>query len=562
MKSNPNKVELILEFPNVLVKNTTNPSSNLRKSLKNAGLFISEVKEEKKLVRNNLTKSTSVGRYYLKSEIHAEEMNPWDQAHRSIAALNTFGAFAEPDLAHKQIVNNRKLSNNPNSKALSFSDDSVDADWPPKSNIIWHLEDDFSQLSSARKRVANTTDFIPCIAHLDTGYTNHSIIPTSIRNNTFQKNFVEGENQNSALDKLVDGTLKMPGHGTGTLGLLAGRNLNIDTDNGIFNDHLGSAPDAEVICCRISSTVVLFKTSAFAQALNYITDLHLSGHTIHVVSMSMGGAPSKAWTDAVNRAYMSGITLVCAAGNHFNGLPTRHLVFPARYNRVIAACGVTQHFDPYLTKKLGEMQGCYGPDKFMNTALAAFTPNVPWASEKSGRVKLSGAGTSSATPQIAGTAALYSAFHQDKLSQITTPWKKVEAVRNALFSSAVHSSKYSEADNFTYFGQGILQANAALDVPVKLNTVMSPEDSTPWFPILYTIFKSKNAPKESALEMMQIELNQLLYFHPELNAIIDFQKDDISKISKRKWKQLREAVINHPETSETLKNRLIQFPFK
>ena len=276
----------------------------------------------------------------------------------------------------------------------------------------------------------------------------------------------------------------------------------------------------------------------------------------------MGGAPSKAWTEAVNRAYMAGITMVCAAGNHFNGLPTKHLVFPARYGRVIAACGITQSFDPYLTKKLGEMQGCSGPDRFMNSALAAFTPNVPWASEKSGRVKLSGAGTSSATPQIAGAAALYAALHHNELNQLNPAWKKVEAIRNALFSSAVHSNKYSDKDNLSYFGQGILQASDALNIPVRQNLTMTPEDETPWFPILYTLFKSKTATVDSSLEMLQLELQQLIFHHQELREIIDNEEKDISKISKRKWKKLREAVISHPDTSQTLKNRLIQSPLK
>ncbi|MEO6693196.1 MAG: S8/S53 family peptidase, partial [Saprospiraceae bacterium] len=336
MKSKPSSVDIILSFPPSLAKGLNYNSSSIRKLLKTAGLPTSEVTPEKNLIKSKVSKSNAQSnRYYLKTEIHGEELNPWDQAHLSVKAANTFGAFAEPDILHMQTIQ-KKLNSNPFSKSLQNPEDAVDADWPPKKNIIWHLDDDYSQLRSARNRVISETDFIPRIAHLDTGYTNHSIIPNSIRLNPLQKNFVEGENSNEAKDTLVDGLLKMPGHGTGTLGLLAGRQLSIDTDNGMFQEEIGVAPNAEVICCRISPTVVLFKTSAFAKALNYITDLHFSGQRIDVVSMSMGGAPSKAWTEAVNRAYMAGITIVCAAGNHFNGLPTKHLVFPARYGRVIA----------------------------------------------------------------------------------------------------------------------------------------------------------------------------------------------------------------------------------
>jgi subtilisin family serine protease len=120
-------------------------------------------------------------------------------------------------------------------------------------------------------------------------------------------------------DRNIKGTLKMPGHGTGTICILAGNKISIPVAG--FNDYLGGAPFATVIPCRISNTVVLMKTSSFAKALQYLIDLSNSGTQVHVVSMSMGGVPSKLWADAVNAAYDAGITIVTAAGNNFNGLP-------------------------------------------------------------------------------------------------------------------------------------------------------------------------------------------------------------------------------------------------
>ena len=32
--------------------------------------------------------------------------------------------------------------------------------------------------------------------------------------------------------------------------------------------------------------------------------------------------------------------IVTAAGNNYGNLPTRNIVYPARFNRVVAACGV------------------------------------------------------------------------------------------------------------------------------------------------------------------------------------------------------------------------------
>ena len=64
--------------------------------------------------------------------------------------------------------------------------------------------------------------------------------------------------------------------------------------------------------------------------------------------MSMGGLPSSAWADAVNLAYDAGVVLVCAAGNSYAGLPTSLIVYPARFQRVIAACGIMAEGHPYL----------------------------------------------------------------------------------------------------------------------------------------------------------------------------------------------------------------------
>jgi hypothetical protein len=66
----------------------------------------------------------------------------------------------------------------------------------------------------------------------------------------------------------------------------------------------------------------------------------------------------------------------------------------------------------YAGLHAGTMQGNYGPDSKMHTALGAYTPNVPWAEIDCGKIlDMDGAGTSAATPQIAVAAALWLAQH-------------------------------------------------------------------------------------------------------------------------------------------------------
>ena len=227
------------------------------------------------------------------------------------------------------------------------------------------------------------------------------------------------------------------------------------TPSGIY---LGGAPQAEVVPIRIATSVVLLSTSAFAEAMEYLLSLQGDPDTaIDVVSMSMGGVASDAWADVVNRAYEAGLCLVTAAGNNF-GRP-KSIVFPARFRRVLAACGVMADFRPYELE-FGQMSGNYGPDSKMDTAIAAFTPNIPWAEIGAPDViDWDGQGTSSATPQVAAAAALWLQQYKAAVAN-WQGWEKVEIIRHALFESA----DASQPDSRTYFGRGILKAHDALRI--------------------------------------------------------------------------------------------------
>lgn len=496
-----------------------------------------------------------------KTKINDTEVNPWDVAHIARAALQDRKAFVEPDFLQEFVIDKKSAAMPGKINAKSFGSGNIDInydkDWPPHKNTVWHLESAYSQLKQARENVQDNETVIR-IAHLDTGYSlSHFAVPDSVKNNKLQRNFVDGESIDDAHDPLKDGFLKMPGHGTGTLGILAGNKINIPTDEGIFDDYLGAAWFAEVICCRIASSVVLLKTSAFAEALNYITQVSAGGTPVHVVSMSMGGAPSVSWAKAINAAYEAGITIVSAAGNNFNGLPTRHVIYPARFKRVIAACGVTHDLQPYFSIKPGEMQGCFGPERHMKKALAAFTPNIPWASVAGNNICFNGAGTSCATPQIAAAAAIYYKKYEPILNVLES-WQRVEAIRHALYASARKTVKKAPLPYNHYFGNGILQANDALSIGVKTNLKKTVEDHVPWFPILTTIFKNKNPQAVPALQMYNTELAQLVYAYPELSKLIDDENQPYERTGIKKWKQFTAAVVAHPGTSVALKKFLEQ----
>ncbi len=551
-------IDLILQ-PSRPVPKARSPLRSVEKRLRDAGIPVRKTSASpmpKKLVQRG-----AVQRQLIETRVMDTEVNPWDLAHLSIDALGDDARYVEPDRYQTFTIDRKVVAKAEDLEASDFGsghkDDRVDPDWPPAQDIVWHLGDAYSQLASARSLVSGL-DHPVRIAHLDTGYARqHFIVPDSVKDHPLQRNFVRGEDVSDAHDRLRDGMLRQPGHGTGTLGILGGGMVRLDTADGVFEDYLGAAWFADIIPLRVSKTVILLKTSAFADALDYLVQLTMNGTPVQVATMSMGGAPAQAWVDAVNAAYDAGIFLVSAAGNNFGGFPTRNLVYPARFGRVLAACGVTHDFKPYLHRKRTEMQGCFGPERYMDTAMAAYTPNIPWASVESGDIRFSGAGTSSATPQIAAAAAIYYRKHARRLDKLK-PWQRVEAIRYALFETARTSSGHPNYDaRFRYYyGRGILQAKDALAIPVTVPAQHTPADELPWFPVLNTIFKTVRSPHEQQkLQMLNTELGQLVFDHPELAALID-ENRDMEDIPGKQWAKFRDAVIAHPDTSVTLRKHL------
>src|SRR5581483_10232066 len=229
------------------------------------------------------------------------------------------------------------------------------------------------------------------------------------------------------------------------------------------NKYLGGAPHADILPIRIANSVVTVSSRNKAKAIRYAIEQRCD-----VVSISMGGLPSSAWNEAVNDAYEAGICIVCASGDCFGGLPSHNVVYPARYHRTIAACGVMEDGRPYYDLPRKIIEGSWGPDSCMTTALASYTPNIPWARITCpDTIDLDGQGTSASTPQIAAAVALWYEKYKQVLPR---DWRRVEAVRHALFSTA-------KKQDTQHFGQGILQARAALGVAPVLNLPKTPEDS-------------------------------------------------------------------------------------
>jgi subtilisin family serine protease len=479
------------------------------------------------------------------AELPDAAANPWDLAHARVAdqlgVSESDVIFAEPDLIHNVFQDaNEEAADHAfavGEKCDPIAQDGTNGKALGPDVFAWHLGDDYTQLGKAREAV-EFTEPRTRIAHIDTGYyRSHDTTPEHVLRH-LEKNFVSGDlDPNSAEDPdnrllLLDNS----GHGAGTMSILAGG--KVPTFGGVF---LGGAPGAEVLPLRIADSVALLRTSALARALDYAVEQHCD-----VATLSMGGVPSRAWGEAVDKAYEAGICICAAAGNHISFTPPRTLVYPARYSRVIAVCGVMANHTPYAGLKGTTLEGSFGPDSAMKMAIAAYTPNIPWARFGCPTiVRLNGEGTSSATPQVAAAVALWFEKYKNELPR---DWRRVEAVRNALFTSAKLKSDKK------HFGNGVIQANAALNIrPVLSLKKSDPSDNSFAFLRIITGLGIVEIPPRE--QMFNLELAQRWLVNEELQKIVP-DPSGVTKLKEEDLCRFMEAVIEDKGASLALRKHV------
>lgn len=493
-------------------------------------------------------------------------MNEWDLAHLYYDSEKKGGnnqiAFIEPDIEEPYKIRgdqeNIELFKSGNKDDCAV--ENYDPDWAAPNTVMnWHGDDSHSQLVSAWKEVNVPGSEEIVVAIMDTGFDpNHVSAPATI---LAQKSFVEGENPDSAVDPWDEGFLKQPRHGTATLAVLAGKNSQVKhVTNGASASFWfeGGYPGAKIIPIRISPTVILIKTSTIVRAMDWILD---SGYPIEVISMSMGGVAKKEWATKVNELYERGIFFAAASGDCYGGLPTHRTIYPARFNRVVSVCGAQYNNDEYYKAgHVNKLMGSFGPNSVMESAMAAYTPNIPWAKAyctpengKNTGFSLQGAGTSAATPQVAAAAALYMKKYRNELKDFKG-WEKVEAVRYALFRSAYDLPGETDR-SFKYFGQGILRAKDALAiVPDKKNIRMSEADSVS-FPFFHVLFKAAPGTDYVKQEMFELELLQLSQKNKDLDQILG-ERTGLIDLTDKEKSDFVDVVLADATASVALKQYL------
>ena len=479
------------------------------------------------------------------TEVH---LNPWDVCHQFLdQGLGLSGAtaeFAEPDLQQ------RWLTGAPGEAALAVtaSCDAVtqqDSHFPVEVDPLWFHDEAHGQFAAAVAALGTIDrSSVSRVAHFDTGYDPlHSTLPEFL-NRDLQQNFVDSDRPKDASDNST-GFGSNFGHGTGTLGMLAGRATT-------WLGAIGAAPFVDVVPMRVADSVVLFHNSAISAAFDCVHDLCTNPLTrIDVITMSMGGLASASWADAVNALYDMGVFVVTAAGNNIANLPTRNIVFPARFNRVVAACGVMADDRAYADLGIGRLAGNYGPSPKMRTAIAAYTPNDPWARINCpNTIDFNGAGTSCATPQIAAAAAIWIQRNRSGLDLYPEPWMRVEAVRKALFDSA------RQDDDPARLGHGELRVMDALNrAPAPKDDLTKEGEDSASFPLLRVLLGVGLTAPDTRQQMLELEALQLSQ-SAAVEQILPDPGADPSRVSSRTLEQLRDALIQNPQASDALRAAL------
>lgn len=270
------------------------------------------------------------------------------------------------------------------------------------------------------------------IAQPDTGIAAHAELEARMLDMVRAFDVLEGVA--GATDPLTPGTAN-PGHGTGTASVAASRGLGRVT---------GAAPGATLVPIRCIDDVKVFDAAPVAAAIVYAVEIGAD-----VISLSLGGVPSRALHEAIRRAVAAGIVVVAAAGNCI-----RTVVWPARYPEVVAVAGSDAQDMPWKGSSRGSAVDITAPAELVWRAQRS-------RSDEPEDVVEPGQGTSFATALVAGTAALWLARHGRDAVRAEAADRGVDV--SALFRSALRATVRVPSGWRTEFGPGILDAKRLLD---------------------------------------------------------------------------------------------------
>lgn len=271
------------------------------------------------------------------------------------------------------------------------------------------------------------------IAQPDTGVSPHDELPAEHLGLDLAIDILTG--RRDPTDPLYAG-MANPGHGTATGSVAAGRTAK---------RLAGAAPEATLVPIRCIDDVKIFNAAPVAAAIAHAIDIGA-----HVISMSLGGIPSRAIHAAIQRAVAADMIVVAAAGNCVGTV-----VWPARYDDVIAVGGTNAADKPWKGSSRGDAVDISAPAEFVWVARREAASDTDLARIEAGQ------GTSFATALTAGCAALWLAHHGR--GAVLAEARRRGLLVQHLFRAALAASARTPAGwRSDRFGAGIVDAERLL----------------------------------------------------------------------------------------------------
>jgi serine protease len=221
------------------------------------------------------------------------------------------------------------------------------------------------------------------------------------------------------------------GHGTHVCGTIA-QATNTTTAVGCA----GIAYKATILPVKVLNKYGSGTNAMVANGIYWATD-----HDAKIINMSLGSSYGDLTLyNAIKYAYSRGVVIVCASGNN-NGAVS----YPAAYSTECIAVGATDFYGRRCSfSNFGSSLDIVAPGQYIVQQTLASSSNLSVFSY------LSWAGTSMASPHVAGVAALVWSKN---------PTFTRDQVKAALLSTA---KDLGSAGFDIYFGNGLLDANAAV----------------------------------------------------------------------------------------------------
>lgn len=291
------------------------------------------------------------------------------------------------------------------------------------------------------------------VGHPDTGYRRHPELANGgALLATDGWDFVD--NDADPFDETPEGLLRVPGHGTRTASVIVSRSGS-QIGPGAKRWVSGVAPGAQLVPLRVARGVILLDPTNLASAIRSASgdSRNLVKRRADVISISLGGVPSRTLRDALRLAERNNVIVLAAAGNQ-----VKKVVWPARYEGVVAVAASNAASQPWKGSSAGRRVDISAPGESV------------WCA--STRVETSGvqdclqmsSGTSYAVATAAGAAALWLSYHRDspRLRDLRTRSAIPYAFRQVLRQAF----RPVDAWRTDRYGPGILNAENLLRTPL------------------------------------------------------------------------------------------------